>query len=147
VAALVALSFVAGISVNASCGKFHKRMAWGYRALHWTAVAGNETDQALAHWLRAKTKQCLAKHGTKTEGYAKCVTSTLAVVRKWTGCEKAGDKPCPGGVVVSLQKSQRGALDSLETAYNAEKGDVFGAVKPALCALANFVGVARLTRC
>lgn len=145
-AALVAVAFVAGVSVNANCGGFDKRMAWGYRALHWSKLAGEATDNGLAAWQRAETKRCLAAHGSKTPGYAKCIAKSLAIMQKWDGCKKgeaAKGKYCKGGAAVGLQNAQKIGLNSLETAWAAKKGDVFGAVKPAVCTIAGFLQFAK----
>ena len=67
------------------------------------------------------------------------IVSALALA----GCEKAEGKYCEKGVAMQLQKAQKGALQSLETAWKAGKGDVTGAVKPAVCAVVEFVGIAK----
>ena len=125
-----------------SCAKFDKRMAWGYRALHWTKLAGEAVDTGLAAWLRSKTNACVEKHGRKTEGYAECITPALEFVRKWTGCT-ASDANCSAGMVSIIQSAQKASLDSLEVAWSAKKGDVYAAIKPSICALAEFVQAAK----
>ena len=122
---------------------FNKRMAWGYRALHWTKLAGEAVDLNLAKWLRSKTNTCVKKYGSKTEGYARCILPTLEVVREWTGCFKSNDESCSTGIVAMLMAAQKASLNSLEIAWNTKKGDVYTAIKPSICILAAFVQTAK----
>jgi hypothetical protein len=125
------------------CAKFNERLAWAHHALHWTALAGEAVDEGVAAYQRSETQRCLKTHGSKTEAYAECIGKSLKVTRKWTGCDKAGKSLCKGGVALALQDAQRSARKALETAYKAGKGDVYGAVKGAVCALAPMVKIAK----
>lgn len=125
------------------CAKFNKNLAWGYRSLHWTKLAGDGVDAGLATWLRNEVKSCLAKHGSKSPGYATCIDPALKLVQAWTGCLNANDKDCAKGVVVILQSSQKTGLEALEAAYHAGKGNITSAVKSSICVVAKFLKTAK----
>ena len=48
------------VSLMSACGGKWKDMAWGYRALHWTQVAGEATDKSVAAWVNLKNAECAA---------------------------------------------------------------------------------------
>lgn len=119
-------------------------MAWSYRTLHYTKLAAEDVDKGIGIFQRTETARCLKEHGTKTTGYAKCITNSLGITKKWTGCEKSDGKTyCQNGAAVGIQNAQKGGLKTLDTVWKTGKGDYTGAVKPALCGLAAFVKLAK----
>ena len=132
------------VSLMSACGGKWKDMAWGYRALHWTQVAGEATDKSVAAWVNLKNAECAHKHKVKTAEFATCAKATLKLVRSWTGCENMTKKVCKGGVLPALQEAQKAAHNALDAIYNGTSTkDIKTVVRPAVCALVRAVGAVK----
>jgi hypothetical protein len=115
---------IAALFAFTSCdcgGRPYKGIAYGYKAVNYSARLTESFDGALDLWAKAKDAECSAKHQAKTVEYAKCVNPALKFLRTWHG--KVLGKPTGKGILPAIQSAQKTTRLELDAAYDYIKAN------------------------
>jgi len=125
--ALLAGILYAVILLQGACNP--RAAAW--RTTAAVKAAGNVAAQALADEGDKQHRQCLSKHGPKTEGYANCIKDHYAAMLAWQNFVKP-----------AINSALRATVDGLTIASKVKLKPDFdwkAALKPAACAILKIV--------